>query len=347
MAARRGKKKGLSEENNALLQAVSFAVSIQKGSGLTDRQTHCRFFNGYVVATNNVQMIGVPVSGLSVECCPHSKTLLAALERCTEATTFTLEASQLVVKSGRVRVPVPCLEPAALSDLYPDGGQGDAAPALADALGVVAGIVDDADDRHFCRPVYMGPELVQGTHKGHVNIQVFHGVKPLPDIALPKESAISISKHPGKLISIGLGPGTATFWYEDRSFIRTVLHDIKCPAIYRGLEQKKVCEPVPINGSLFEAVRTMAPFVSAKLAEAGKENAMTFSEGKVWAGVDENPNVASLEYPDCPLSDVTVNSNYLLMFETIAESVVCDEFDRKVFFYGKNFRAVVACMGSR
>lgn len=347
MAARRGKKKGLSEENNALLQAVSSAVSIQKGSGLTDRQTHCRFFNGYVVATNNVQMIGIPVTGIAVDCCPHSKTLIAALERCTEATTFTLEGSTLVVASGKVRVPVPCLDQAALSDLYPDGGQGKAGEALAEALGVVAGIVDDADERHFCRPVYMGADLVQGTHKGHINVQVFHGVNPLPDIALPKETALSISKHTSKLVALGLGPGTATFWFEDSSFIRTSLHDIKCPAIDRTLERKKVCDPTPVNASLFEAVRTMAPFVSAKLAETGNANALTFSEGKVWAGMYENPNVASFEYPDSPIKDVTINSEYLLMFEGIAESVVCDEFERRIYFYGQRFRAVIATMGNR
>lgn len=348
MAARRGKKAAISEENLALLNAIKFATSIQKGSSLTERQTHCRFFNGYVIATNDVLIIGIPIVGLSVECCPHSKTLVAALERCEGDTTFTLDGSVLVVKSGRVRVPVPCIPYAALADLAPDAGQGSASPALALALGQVAGIVDGDDDRLFCRPVYMSSGLAQGTHKGHVALQIWHGVAPLPEIALPKETAVAVSNHNSELSGIGLGNngGTATFWFVDNSFIRSSLFDIRCPNLGNVIEQKIVAEPTPIDGSLFAAVKTLAPFTKANLA-GDKANVVRFEDGKVWAGqyaIEEN---ASFEFPSSPINDFTVNSLYLLMFETLAESIVIDHFQTKMHLYSANMRAAVMGMKSR
>jgi hypothetical protein len=348
MAARRGRKAGISEENLALLNAIKFATSIQKGTGLTDRQTHCRFFNNYVIATNDVLIIGVPVVGLSVECCPHSKTLIAALERCEGETTFTLDGSVLIVKSGRVRVPVPCIDFGALSDLAPDANEGSASPALSLALGQVAAIVDEDDDRLFCRPVYMASGLVQGTHKGHVAMQIWHGVTPLPEIALPKESAVAISKHASDLRGIGLSNtgGTATFWFADTSFIRSSLFDVKCPNLNHVLEQKIVADPTPVDGALFAAVKTLAPFTKDSL-KGENANVVRFEESKVWAGryaVEEN---ASYDFPNSPIDNFTINSLYLLMFEALAESIVVDHFQTRLYLYSKNMRAAIAGMKNR
>jgi len=348
MAARNGRKKALSEENLALLNAIKFSTSIQKGTSLTDRQTHCRFYNGYVIATNDVLIIGVPVIGISVECCPHSKTLIAALERCEGEITFTLDGSALIVKSGRVRVPVPCIDFGALGDLVPDAGQGKASPALALALGQVAGIVDDQDDRLFCRPVYMSSNLAQGTHKGHIAMQIWHGVNPLPEIALPKESAIAISKYESDLAGIGLSNsgGTATFWFENNTFIRSTLYDCKCPNIDRVLEQKIVAAPVPVDGSFFAAVKTLAPFTKDAL-KGENANVIRFEDNKVWAGryaVEEN---ASFDYPHSPIDNFTINSLYLLMFDSLAESVVVDHFETRLYLFSKNMRAAISGMKNR
>lgn len=342
MAAARGRKKQISEANLALLAAVKSATSIQKGTGGTDRQTHCRVVHGYVVATNDVQIVGVPISGLSVDCCPHSKTLVAALERCEGDIVFTLENRTLTVKSGRVRVPVPCIDPDALIDLAPDERQGDASPALSHALGQVAAIVEADDDRLFCRPVYMSADLAQGTHKGHVVIQIWHGVKPLPDLALPKESAVSIAKHPSVLTGLGLGLGTATFWYEDGSFIRTCLFDVKSPNWNGILEQKIIKEPTPVTQELFDIVKSMLPFLKESLTSTVDANVVSFEEDKVWAGKSAQSNFASYDFPLSPINDFSVNAQYILMFDNLATGCVVDSFETKLFFYGKNVRGVLA-----
>lgn len=341
MAVKRGRKKEIPEANLALLKAVKASVAIQSSTG-TDRQTHCRIFNGFVIATNDVQIVGVPIVGLSLDCCPHSKTFVAALERCEGDITFTLEGHTLTVKSGRVRVPVPCIADNALLDLFPDASQGSASPALAEALGRISAVVDETDDRLFCRAVYMSADFAQGTHKGHVVMQAWHGVKPLPNLALPKESAHSIAKHPSKLVGLGLGTGTATFWYEDNSFIRTCLFDMAPPNFDGVLQQKIVKEPSPIDSELFGIVRGLLPFTKEALTSSKDANVVSFEDGKVWAGQSAQSNFASYDFPVSPITDFALNANYLLMFEGYVETIVVDNFENKLFLYGDSLRGVIA-----
>lgn len=341
MAARKSakpSKKGLSESTLALLASVKAATSIQKGSSLSDRQSHCRFFNGFVVATNDVMIIGVPVTGLSIDCCPHSKTLIAAIERCEGEIAFSLDGQVLTVKSGRVRVPVPCLPADALIDLYPDAWQGSAAPALAQALGTVAQIVNDASDRIICRAVYMTGSVVEGSRDGHYGVQVWHGIDPLPTVALPKESALSVAKYPAELTGIGTGPGCATFWFSNNAFIRTRLIDIKAPDFNRILECKTNKEPVAIGADFFHAIRTVLPF--SKDRAGLPSETVTFADGKVWAGEAHEGN-ASIDYPESPLADCAFNGEYLLTIEMLASSVIHDEFERRLYFSTDNVRGVL------
>lgn len=346
MAARRGRKKEMSEANAHLLSSVQRVASIQKGTGLTDRQTHCRFSNGYVMATNDVILIGIPVTGLAVECCPHSKTLVAALERCEGEITFTLEGTVLTVKSGRVRVPVPCLEPAALADLAPDMRQGEAGQALAVALGQAAAIVLETASNPLARAVFMGPGTVEATHDAKALIQVWHGVSPLPTVAMPKETALSVSKHTSKLTALGATYGTITFWFEDNSYLRSCLFDLKRPNFDMMLERKITDDPISITPEFFEAVKTVLPF-SKTAGEEAYDQAVTFSEGKVWAGGHAHNDVASFEYLNSPVDEATINGNFLLMFEAYAKQIVYDDFQKKLYLLGESMRAVIMGMRRR
>jgi len=346
MAVRRGRKKEMSEGNLLLLSSVQRVASIQKGTGLTDRQTHCRFANGYVMATNDVEMIGIPVTGLAIECCPHSKTLVAALERCEADITFTLEGSVLTVKSGRVRVPVPCLDASALADLGPDPRQGDAGPELAAALGQAAAVVLETADNPMCRAVFMGPQTVEGIHDSKVMIQVWHGVSPLPCVNLPKESALNVSKHPSKLVALGVSVGSATFWYEDNSYLRTCLYDVKRPDFDKLIECKVNTKPSPIDAGFYDAIKTVLPF-SKNALQDGYDEAITFEDGKVWAGIHAHDDVASFEYPCEPMQSATINGNFILMFEKTAKEIVYDDFERKLYMRGGNMRAVLMGMRRR
>lgn len=344
MAARKSakpSKKGLSESTLALLASVKAATSIQKGSSLSERQSHCRFYNGFVVATNDVMIVGVPVTGLSIDCCPHSKTLVAAIERCEGEITFSLDGQVLTVKSGRVRVPVPCLPVDALADLYPDAFQGPAAPALAQALGTVGQIVDEASDRIICRAVYMTGGVVEGSRNGHYGIQVWHGISPLPTIALPRESALAIAKYPAELVGIGANLGCATFWFSTNAFIRTRLIDIKAPDFNKVLECKTTKESTAIGAEFFHAIRTVLPF--SKDRAGLPSETVTFADGKVWAGEAHEGN-ASIDYPDCPLMDCAFNGEYLLTIEMLANTVIHDEFERRLYFSNDNVRGVLMGM---
>lgn len=346
MAARRGRKKELSESNLLLLSAVQRVASIQKGTGLTERQTHCRFSNGYVMATNDIEMIGIPVTGLAIECCPHSKTLVAALERCEGDITFTLEGSVLTVKSGRVRVPVPCLAGESLADLAPDQRQGDAGPALAVALGQAAAVVLETATNPMCRAVFMGPGTVEGIHDAKVMIQLWHGVSPLPQLAMPKETAMNVSKHPSKLVALGVSQGSVTFWFEDNSYLRSCLYDVKRPDFDKILECRVNVKPTPIDETLFEAVAMILPF-SKVILNDGYSEAVTFEDGKVWAGGHAHDDVASFDYVCSALNNATVNGNYLIMFKSLASEVIYDEFNKKIYLNGGNMRSVIMGMRKR
>lgn len=343
MAAKRSRKKEMSEENRALLAAVQKVTSIQKGTNLSDRQSHCRFFNGYVVATNDVIIYGIPITGLSVECCPHSKTLVAALERCDGEITFVLEGSVLTVKSGKIRVPVPCLDASTLVDLQPDSRQGDAGPALATALGQAASLVLETAANLMCRAVFMGPGTVEGIHDSKAAIQIWHGVSPLPNIAMPKDSAVAISKNDSPLVALGLSNGTATFWFEDNSYLRTCLYDVKGPDFDKLFDCKVMDAPKAIESDFFDAIKTMMPFSKVTLDPSSTE-AVCFGDGKVWAGRHAHSDVASIDYPNSPIDEGVFNGNYILMFEKFAETVVHDQYNCKLYFAGGPIRGVIIGM---
>lgn len=338
--AKKSSKKQLSEENAALLAAVKMATAIQKGSSLSERQSHCRFFNGYVIATNDVLIIGVPTVGLAVECCPHSKTLIAALERCQGETTFTLDGVNLVVKSGRIRVPVPCIEPQALADLTPDSAMAPCGQAEALAIATVAEFVEQDAEKLVHKPVYFGPNLAQGTYKGFVAVQVWHGNPNLPSLALPQETAKAIAKHASGLTAIAQVGGTATFWFADNSFVKTSLYDIRSPDFDRALEKKSQEPESDITAEFWEAVKTMQPFTTDRLG-AALANEITFSDGKIWAGQSHDGN-ASFDYPNPPIDECSVNCTHLLHFEGLADKIYADNHENKVYLFGNGMRGVIA-----
>lgn len=343
MAARKPARKKLSEDALKLIDAVKNTISIQKSTN-TDRLTHCWLYKGYVVATNDQLIIGSPIEGISFDCCPHSKTLLAALERCDGATVFTMDeqTQTLTVTSGRMRVPVPCIGPTALSDLAPDQPQGPATERLRDALRIVAGMVNDTAQSPIMRAVYMGPNLAQGSGDGCTVIQVWHGIEAMPTLALPKESAVAISKHPVELVSIGTNYGRATFWFADNSFISTVLYDQKAPNFDAVAEYKGTEQPVKPDSVFYDAIRKMQPFT--KDSTGASSNIVTFEGGKIWAGEPHIGN-AEFEYPEPVLDECAFNSNYLLQIESIATlfNLGYNQSGNQVLYYqGENLRGAIS-----
>ena len=106
-------------QENSLLSALRFVSCAQKSNGAIEQQ-YCRLFGRNASASNGVITASHPIQE-DVQACPHTSTLIAALEECQDSFSLSvIDSATMAVKSGTFQALVSCIELSRLPAYYGD-----------------------------------------------------------------------------------------------------------------------------------------------------------------------------------------------------------------------------------
>ena len=89
-------------------------------------------------------------------------------------------------------------------------------------------------------------------------IEYWHGCDLPPGLALPKAIVAPLTKTKKVLNGLGFSKSSATFWFEDKSWIKTQLYNEQWSDIEAMLNRE--CKPVPLPEYLFAAIDATSKF---------------------------------------------------------------------------------------
>jgi hypothetical protein len=334
MASQAGAKRGRNktkEPNGAatLIEALKFISLAQHKEG-TPHQTHCRIDGGKIIGFDGVIAAGHLIED-DLSACPHTTRLLDALSKCGANLTITqLDSQRLSIKSERFRAFVPCLPFDQLPPIEPDAPCAVIDDRLKIGFELVSPLISETAQKAMLASAMLQANSIVGTN-GHVLIEYWHGIDLPPNLLIPKAAINAIVKTPKKLARFGFSPNSATFFFEDESFIRTQLYAEQY-AYYQGiLEQDS--NPWPLPQGFFDGLRKIQSLADDKIVRFTETGFVVRDANKVDSG--------SFDIEGLP-PGLSFNIEYLLLLEPVFKQV---DFAHKTLFFGENARGAI--MGLR
>lgn len=325
MASKKPKK-----DSNAsnLLEALKF-ISVAQHSEGDVNQTHCRIYDGTVTAFDGGLTVGHYIDE-SLQACPHTQTLIAALSKCEGSISITeLDSGKLSVKSGKFRALVPCVPFSDLQALQPDKPIATLTDALKDALAACIPLADDKGAEPFLCGVMLQSQTCVSTNR-FVMIEAWHGIDLPPDLLIPKASANAIAKSSKPLKAFGYSDNSVTFFFDDDSFIKTQLFNCNFPKYKVILDIAS--NPQPLPEGFYESLDKVAPFSA--------DNRVYFRNGFICSH-PVNSEGASYEVAGL-VNDVAYNPDYLNLIKPHCDVIDFRPTERMAVFFGKNVRGAIA-----
>lgn len=331
----RGRKAKEASRTDTLLKALRFIALAQSDVGNV-MQRHCVIHSGWIAASNNMITLGVKVAD-DLSACPQTKRLIAALERCGDGVAIAQQdADRLRVVSGGLRVSVPCVP---LSDMQLVWADPQAGPLDARFIAGLREIGPIANEKagvvQFASVLCSGQNMVATT--GEVIAEHWHGCDTPPYWVLPAATVEALLKIDKTLTGLGFSGHSATFYFEDESWLRTQLYEDKWPnpeRVWASFEPHAMEEIPP---TLFDAAATLLVFAEGGFAhlQDGKlllENQLTDAAEQDVPGLKAGP---------------TVKLKNLLLLKHIAKSMQFTEGQRAMFFTGDKTRMALAIAVSK
>lgn len=244
-----------SQPENKLLSALRFISVAQKYNG-SDIERFSMLVFREARAFNNVIAAGCPIEE-DLRCCPQTQRLVAALEECKPGYQITLHQDQfLEVRSGEFVANVPLIDGGKLQWCVPDPLLITVDDRLRAALLAIYSIVNEKSDRVHEAAILLQANTCMSTN-GRLILEAWHGWDLPPDILIPKSIVKAIDKAKKPLVGIGFGNASATFWFEDKSWLRTQRYLTKYPA---HAMMNTATTLRPIHPTLFSAVHQLQAF---------------------------------------------------------------------------------------
>ena len=313
-----------------LLEALKF-ISVAQHTDGTPMQSHCRISDGTVVGFDGGLTVGHYIEE-TLNVCPHTATLISALSKCKETISITeLDSGKLSIKSGKFRALVPCVDFRDIPAIQPDSPVAAITDTLKVALAACVPLTQDNGTEPFTCAVLLQAGTAVATNR-HVVIEAWHGLDLPPGILIPKASVSAICKTDKHLKAFGFSSNSATFFFEDDSFIKTQLYINNFPQYQKLLDIESNAFPLPAG--FYEAVETIAPFIEKE------KTTVYFIDGKISSHYNTELG-ASFEVEGLK-NGLAFNVNYLKLIRQHTHMVQFDANDRGMaLFFGDNVRGAI------
>ena len=241
---------------NKLIEALKFLSLVTKEKG-NPNETHIILANKTASAFNGVISAGTPIDE-ELFACPHNQLLLTALSKSSPQLSMTqLSPSKLSIKSGRLQAVIPCLESSLLQSALPDRATCRLSNNFKTGLEIVGILANENAQSVVAASILMNGHSLVATDR-IMMIEYWHGCDLPPGLALPKAIVAPLTKTKKVLNGLGFSKSSATFWFEDKSWIKTQLYNEQWPDIEAMLNRE--CKPVPLPEYLFAAIDATSKF---------------------------------------------------------------------------------------
>lgn len=258
-------------ETSALVEALRFISLAQKSDAKAfPCQHHCIMENNAVIGFDgNMAMCARIEENVSI--CPETFKFIDALIRCGQSFQLTqLDNNKIKIANAKFGVHVDCMARGDLPSIAPDPNIAPANDELKVALATVCSLANDKAEKFVETTVLVKAGSVAATNL-FVMLEYWHGID-LPTMTLPKATAVALTKIKKPLVGFGYGGNSATFHFDDGSWLRTQLHSQAYPDIGRVLDKQSNAWPLPPN--FYEAVRALEPFTNEQGTILFSQNAL-------------------------------------------------------------------------
>lgn len=244
------------DDRSQLAKALDFlSLTFKAGE---DQGLYAMIGNHEARSFNSIIAAGTTVEE-DLQACPQIDLMAAAVAQCGHEYVITqMSDSKLCVRSGDFRAFVPCLDPSRLSWPIPDAEIAPIDDSLLVALKKVAPLLSATGQTLIEQSIQLNGGSCLSTNRTVV-LEAWHGFD-LPDgILLPKAIVTGLNKAKKTLRGFGVSDKTATFYFDDDTWLRSQRFQGKWPEIKAHLMRGPV-PPLPVPPQLFECVEKIAPF---------------------------------------------------------------------------------------
>jgi hypothetical protein len=312
---------------NELTKALNFVARCHKDKGAA-YQTHALINNNEIKATNGVLTLSHPISE-SLTACPHTTLLETALKKTKESFSLTMKsASELQVKSGRLRTTVPCLPSIEmLPTILPDPLVASLTEEFAVGVRCVSPFVKENSPHIITASALLSSGSISCT-SGPFLLEYWHGVS-MPTLCVPKPFLTVVGDIKDTPIGFGFSATSLTIHYADNRWIKTQLYQERWPDLSAVLNRPHKQTPVP--AALAEGIATVSGY--------NDSTRLYFRDGYI-----RSASIGGAEYEIPELAGVNVILGTNDLSKLISDITHLDIIgaDGVSFFYGKNFRGAIS-----
>ena len=241
--------------SSSLLDALRFVGSVLKAEG-TINETHILLKDNLAVAFNGVLAAGCKIQE-DICCAPNNKLLIDALSKCGDNLSITqIDQSKLSIKSDKFKAIVPCINPKLLTVAIPDISVAPMDDKFKTAIEAVGVLANENADNVVAASILMNGQSLIATNRV-VIFEAWHGLNLPLGLALSK-AIVQPLNNSKKLVGFGFSKSTATFHFEDLSWIRTQLYAGAWPDLKGILDG--ACNPLAVPVDFWKALEAVTPF---------------------------------------------------------------------------------------
>ncbi len=311
----------------SLIDALKFVSVTQKKAGPVKVQFSL-ICNHWIVASDDVLTVAHPIEE-DLKACPHTLQLIDALQEVKDELSITqLSQNTLCISSGVFKALVPCVLDSELFILGPDPWCAVLDNRIKETFTALLPLVTENALRTEYGCILLQANTAVSTN-GSALLEYWHGIDLPPGLLIPKVAAVAISKVARNLTGFGFSEHSATFYFENGSFIKTQLYKENYPA-YASLFEVDV-NPWQIPAEFFNGVKAVESF--------SEEGAVFFKDGYILS--QSNKEEASSYKVEGLPEGMAFNIKNLLLVKHAFNKVNFFPEHKRVLFFGENIRGIL------
>lgn len=311
------------------LSAIRFVRGAVGKSNHAPEMSHYVIENGTIRSFNGHMALSSPID-YDLRCAPIAQDFFRALERCEDIVSLGMTpANRLRIQSGMFRAFIKCVDMDHLPHQLPTG---DIVPidgaVFVKALRMLEPFIGTDASRPWATGVLLSGSSAFATNNISL-AQYWLGIELPYVINVPKTAIKEILRIGEAPTAAQLTDKSLTLHYDGGRWLRTALYETTWPELTSILEVEGA-SPQPINGQLFEALRSVKPFLT-------KRGMVHFCEGYLTTELAEGEGA---DYAVEGMAAGPVFNHALLSsLEGVAETIdfTCDP----AVFYGSGLRGVM------
>lgn len=332
MAARRARKSKATNDTNTLLLALRFVALAQQEIG-TLTQTHSMFGGGWLAASDGILTAAAKIED-DLDACPHTRRLLAALERCGAGVAITqTDSLRLSVKSGALRAVVACVEQQQVQVTGPDPLIAPLTPDFLAGCKAIAHISSESGLSVDVMSILIAGPVIRATNR-QVMVEFWHANDMPPHVVIPKTAISALIKSGKEPIGFGFTHGRSfTFHFADESWLKSQIFEDLWPNVDKVFAKDLSGQGAPVPVDLFEALNLIGYF-----SDCGEVK----FEPDLLKTVNRESEGAEHDVKGLPEGGRFAIKN-LELIAPIAKTLSVKKGDNLAFFYGDRLRGAISC----